>query len=201
MRPVVPALLLLCLSACASGPSLRPEPTERVQTTDQYNRSSVSTAVTAPARDLNMLRTKIPPVLLAALDDPYKRPQPATCPELIAQVTPLDDALGPDIDQPATADGRGLMQRGSDAAEDTALGFVADAAQDLIPMRSWVRRLSGAERHDRLVRSAVVAGGIRRAYLKGLGESRGCNPPATPSHEKSTLPKEPPRKGPRYPIK
>jgi hypothetical protein len=199
MRPVVPALLAVSLAACAStSPS---PPPGRVQTTEQINRSGVVGAVSAPARDLNLLRAKIPPVLLEALDDPYKRPTPATCPELIRLVLPLNEALGDDIDDPPTDAGGSLIDKGRDAAEDTAYGMMAGAAQDLIPMRGWVRRLSGAERHDRLVRAAVVAGGIRRGYLKGLGESRGCDPPATPSHVKSTLPKEPPRKGPRYPIK
>ncbi len=200
MRILVPALACLSLTACATAGAAPPP--GRVQTTDQINKGSVTGAVTAPARDLNMLRTKIPQVLLDALEDPYKRPDPATCTEIIAQVRPLYEALGADIDDPASGgDERDLIDKGRDAAEDTALGFVAGAAQDLIPLRGWVRRLSGAERHDRLVRAAITAGGIRRGYLKGLGESRGCNPPATPSHLKSTLPKEPPRKGPKYPIK
>jgi hypothetical protein len=200
MRILVPALACLSLTACATAGGSAPP--GRVQTTDQINKGSVTGAVTAPARDLNMLRTKIPQVLLDALEDPYKRPDPATCTEIIAQIRPLYDALGADIDDPASGgDERDLIDKGRDAAEDTALGFVAGAAQDLIPLRGWVRRLSGAERHDRLVRAAITAGGIRRGYLKGLGESRGCNPPATPSHLKSVLPKEPPRKGPKYPIK
>jgi hypothetical protein len=200
MRILVPALACLSLTACATAGGSTPP--GRVQTTDQINKGSVTGAVTAPARDLNMLRTKIPQVLLDALEDPYKRPDPATCTEIIAQIRPLYDALGADIDDPASGgDERDLIDKGRDAAEDTALGFVAGAAQDLIPLRGWVRRLSGAERHDRLVRAAITAGGIRRGYLKGLGESRGCNPPATPSHLKSVLPKEPPRKGPKYPIK
>jgi hypothetical protein len=28
----------------------------------------------------------------------------------------------------------------------------------------------------------MASGAIRRAYLKGLGEARGCDPPATPQH-------------------
>ena len=47
-----------------------------------------------------------------------------------------------------------------------------------IPFRGVVRKLSGAESHDRLVQSAIIAGNVRRAYLKGLGEARGCMPPA-----------------------
>jgi hypothetical protein len=75
------------------------------------------------------------------------------------------------------------MDRGRKAAGSAALGAMASAAQDIIPFRGWVRKLTGAERHDRLVQSAVASGAVRRAYLKGLGESRGCNPPATPQHK------------------
>ncbi|MFZ5670056.1 MAG: hypothetical protein ACOY4K_11225 [Pseudomonadota bacterium] len=200
-------LLPLVVVVCAGLPGLAasrqtPPATGQVRTTDQVNKGSVTGAISAPARDLNLLRTKIPPVLLEALEDPYARPRPATCPQLIALIRPLNEALGPDIDEPDDGDERGLIAKGKDAAGDTALGMVASAAQDLIPLRGWVRRLTGAERHDKLVRAAITAGGIRRGYLKGLGEARGCNPPATPTHVKSELPKKPPKKkGPQYPIR
>jgi hypothetical protein len=195
---ILPLAALLC--ACASRQPAGP-PSTRIQTTDQINRGSVTGAASAPMRDLNMLRSKIPPVLLEALEDPYARPKPATCPELIALIRPLNEALGADIDEPASADGRDLIDKGRDVAGDTALGLMASAAQDLIPLRGWVRRLSGAERHDRLVRAAITAGGIRRGYLKGLGEARGCSPPATPTHVRSEIPREPPKKkGPRFPV-
>jgi hypothetical protein len=196
------AVLIPCFAATgASGQQTQQTPPQ-VQTTDQINRGSVTGAVSAPMRDLNLLRSKIPPVLLAALEDPYKRPKPATCSELISLLRPLNEALGADIDEPESADDRALIAKGKDAAGDTALGLVASAAQDLIPLRGWVRKLTGAEQHDKLVRSAIIAGGIRRAYLKGLGEARGCNPPATPTHVKSEIPPAPPkRKGPRFPIR
>lgn len=199
MRPTIVILLCATLGACASGKP--PPPSGRIQTTEQINRGSITGAASAPMRDLNLLRAKIPPVLLDALDDPYARPHPATCPVLIALLEPLNEALGADIDEPPSPDGRDLIDKGWDTAEDTALGFMAGAAQDLIPMRGWVRKLTGAERHDRLVRAAITAGGIRRGYLKGLGESRGCNPPATPSHLLTDMPKPERRAGPKYPVK
>nr|QQZ48666.1 hypothetical protein JKL49_14210 [Phenylobacterium glaciei] len=55
---------------------------------------------------------------------------------------------------------------------------MAGAASDLIPFRGWVRRLSGAQRHDSLVTAAINAGAVRRAYLKGLGNhgTASCRP-------------------------
>ena len=207
-------VLTLCLGATAAAggqaqtpppgappPAPAPAPPQRVQTTEQINRGSVVGAVSSPMRDLNLLRSKIPPVLLEALEDPYQRPRPATCARLVELLQPLNDALGNDIDEPSTKEDRALIAKGRDVAEDTALGMMASAAQDLIPLRGWVRKLTGAEQHDKLVRAAITAGGIRRGYLKGLGEARGCNPPATPTHVKSDLPRKPPKKkGPQFPI-
>jgi hypothetical protein len=142
------------------------------------------------------LRTKIPDPLLVAMADPYGRPpRNGKCADLVALVEPLDDALGDDLDTPPEAQ-PGLSQRG----RGSVLGLAAGAASDAIPFRSWVRKLTGAERHDELVQRAILAGAVRRAYLKGLGEARGCNPPATPSHVKagSEVPSQAIR--PRYPI-
>ena len=208
-----PALLPIALAVCLGVPTVvngqpkdapPPPPSAQIRTTDQINRGSVTGAVSSPMRDLNLLRSKIPPVLLEALEDPYKRPKPATCSELTALLRSLNEALGADIDEPSSPDDRALIAKGKDVAGDTALGMMASAAQDLIPMRGWVRKLSGAEQHDKLVRAAITAGGIRRGYLKGLGEAKGCNPPATPTHVKSELPPKPPKppkKKPLFPIR
>jgi hypothetical protein len=72
-----------------------------------------------------------------------------------------------------------------------------------------VRKLSGAERHDHFVQNAIVAGAVRRAYLKGLGEAHGCDPPGTPSHvltaeveeARAAAPAPEDRFKPRYPIR
>jgi hypothetical protein len=51
----------------------------------------------------------------------------------------------------------------------------------VVPFRSWVRKLSGAERYSRDVSAAIAAGIVRRSYLKGVGQVRGCEAPAAPA--------------------
>lgn len=183
----------LLLAACTTTSDVHPN---RVQTTSQAEHESVEGAVSAPLRDLNVLRTKIPGVLLDAMADPYGRPPPhPTCSQLIALVTPLDIALGPDLDAPDAAK-ESLRARGRGAT----LGAVAGVTSDVIPFHSWIRKLSGAERHDKYVRDAIKAGSVRRAYLKGLGEAQGCPPPATPSHVFADRPAIDQSLKPRYPT-
>lgn len=143
----------------------------------------VGGAIVTPLHDVNLIRTKIPDSLLDAVDAPYARPRPLTCPEVAAEIAPLDDALGPDLDRPVNSRNVGLLQRGETMAGDAAVGALRDAAGDLVPMRSWVRMLSGAERHDKLVAAAITAGGVRRAYLKGLGLAKNCGLPAQPQEQ------------------
>ena len=149
-----------------------------------------------------MLRTKIPQVLLDSLSDPYARPFPMTCKEIAALIAPLDEALGPDMDQPkpSKAD-QGLIADSRDFIADEAMGELVGAAQDIIPYRGWVRRLTGAERHDKLVRSAITAGGIRRGYLKGVGLAKGCKPPAAPTPFNGPPIKLRDPSTPKYPIR
>lgn len=177
MRIVSVAFVLCVLPlayACATAPS---DGSQQVQTTRQANKENLQGAVAAPLRDTNVLRTKIPEVLLDAMADPYARPQPGNCRRLAALIGPLDEALGPDLDVPPLSADDTMAQ-----GRDLSLGAVANLASSAIPFRSWVRMLSGAERHDQLVQNAIIGGAVRRAYLKGLGETRGCSPPATPSH-------------------
>lgn len=187
------SLLLVALAIFLPAAQGEPE-TEKIKTTAEANKDGLTGAVTAPLRDVNLMRTKIPAPLLEAMTDPYARPQPSSCGRLIALVKPLDAALGVDLDQEPPGEDEDLMDRGRKAAGDVALGAMASAAQDLIPMRGWIRKLSGAEKHDRLVQSAIAAGAVRRAYLKGLGEARGCMPPATPQHRGEPPPPEPAKK-------
>lgn len=187
MRPAA-AALALCLTGLLGACATRPAGEQaRIRTTREANTENIQGAVSAPLRDVNVVRTKIPEVLLEAMADPYARPEPASCRRIAALVGPLDEALGHDLDLPRP-DEIDRMQQGKDAA----LGVMASLASDAIPFRTWVRKLSGAEAHDQLVHDAIIAGAVRRAYLKGLGETRGCLPPATPSHVLSQ-PRTPPQ--------
>jgi len=172
---VVTALLApAALTGCVTSSSKHPE---QVQTTSQAERENIQGAASAPLRDLNVLRTKIPQVLLEAMADPYYRPPgKLTCDDIINFLKPIDDALGDDLDVPKESEA--MKNRG----ESAAFGMMAGAASDAVPFHSWIRRLSGAERHDKYVQQAITAGGIRRGYLKGLGEAKNCPPPAVPSH-------------------
>ena len=175
-----------------------PETPGRAVTTDQANRAGMEGVMTAPLRDMNAIRTQIPMVLRIAAQDPYARPRPNTCRGLIRAVEVLDNVLGADLDEPPSPDQRDLTVR----SQELAIDVLGSTIRGVMPMRSWVRRLTGADQHDREVVAAITAGQVRRAYLKGLGESRGCPRPATPRHLASPPPPpEPPRRGPRFPTR
>ncbi|MBW3558995.1 MAG: hypothetical protein KY449_04380 [Proteobacteria bacterium] len=151
-------------------------------TSDTYKmtRLGMREAVTAPLSDFNLLRKKVPAVLEAAAEDPYKLPGDAECPALEDEIRRLDLALGPDADMPRGADRPTIGRRASHAASDAALDAVRDLTTGWIPFRSTVRRLTGASHNQDQAEDATQAGVIRRAYLKGLGLQKGCAYPASP---------------------
>lgn len=156
-------VLVLMLSACATK-----------------TQSRVTSAATTPLSDLNIVREDIPEVLEYARHHPYQAPADKACSSITGEIAKLDEVLGSDLDAPDSGEGPSLMDRGTDAAENSAIGALQRTAEGLIPFRSWVRKLSGAERYSRKVSSAIAAGSIRRAFLKGVATSHGCTwlPPA-----------------------
>jgi len=151
------ALLALALAAC----------------TTQQQSSAVDAAAT-PLRDLNVIHAEIPAVLAEAQKKPYAVPSGQDCAALDAGVRALDEVLGPDLDTPASSKNPGLIERGADQAGNAAVGTLRSTAESVVPFRSWVRRLSGAERYSKQVAAAITAGTIRRAFLKGLRASKAC---------------------------
>ena len=143
--------------------------------------AGLGAAATAPLDDLNLRRRYIPTVLLQAEANPYDLRNLNQCRTIAAEIARLDEALGPDTDEPPSPDGSTRSEQAADAAASLALDAVRDTTTDFIPGRSWIRRLSGAEQHSRHVQSAIQAGRMRRAFLKGVGMQRNCAPPAAPA--------------------
>ena len=168
---LVAATLALSLAGCASPDTAKGAAKEGVQ---------LQKAVEAPLADLNLVQQKIPPVLEAAVKAPYALPSERSCPALVNEVRALDAALGPDLDTPPTPADPGLVARGTNLVGDTANDALRGAAESVIPFRGWVRKLDGAERHSKAVAAAIAAGSVRRAFLKGVGQSLNCGTPAAP---------------------
>ncbi len=174
-------LVMLCLAAAAlAGCAAQEAATKKPATTEARTTAAINEAALSPFSDLNLVRVEIPPVLVEAKREPYARLASSTCEAIGAEVLALDAALGPDLDAPADAANPSLVARGSDLASDSAASALKGAAEGVIPYRSWVRKLSGAERLSRQVAAAIAGGTMRRSYLKGLGEAKGCDAPAAP---------------------
>lgn len=148
--------------------------------TARATRHGLGSAVVAPLKDFGLMKAKIPSALLEASQDPYKMPEGTDCSVLEHEVAKLDLVLGPDVDMPRDAGRPTLAARGSRAASDAALDAVRDLTTGWIPFRGTVRRLTGAADNQDDMEDAVHAGGLRRAYLKGLGLQAGCIHPASP---------------------
>jgi hypothetical protein len=165
-----------------SAPSGRPSHSDRLLTPEQQGRQGVVKGVMEqPFRDFNLIRSKIPPVLRRAIADPYERP-PQSCEGLRTAVDALNVALGPDLDEPVSTEHPGTLTRVEGVARTGALDAMRSGVQSQIPFDGFIRMLTGAQRHDKLVMAAIQAGAIRRGYLKGMGEAHGCAVPATPRH-------------------
>lgn len=179
---VLPLLALTALvAACASAPSTPASSGPAPATPAQPGADTrLTQAAVAPLNDLNLVKDKIPPLLQTAQKAPYALPADRSCPALAADVQALDAVLGADLDAPRSDDDPSLLEQGTGAAGDAAISAVRNTTEGVIPFRGWVRKLTGAERHAREVSSAIAAGTVRRAYLKGLGQSAGCQAPAAP---------------------
>ncbi|HZW24664.1 MAG TPA: hypothetical protein VFF26_04190 [Gallionella sp.] len=122
----------VALSGCASDDQMR-----------------VTDAATSPLNDLNLICTKIPPVLLDVWKQPYADPPEATCTDLLVKVKELDVVLGPDLDAPANGNDPTLAEQGTNEARNMAIGALRSTSESIIPFRGWVRRLSGVTRVKR----------------------------------------------------
>lgn len=165
IRPILIFCLALCLCACSSQKNKNDVPKQ------------IGDAVTAPLSDLNLIQTVIPIPLRNAQKNPYAVPENTSCDSLTKEINALDEVLGADLDIPVTPKNEGLLERN---VVTESVSAIRRTTESVVPFRNWVRKLSGAERKSNAVKSAITAGSIRRAYLKGLGQAHKCQPPAAP---------------------
>ena len=129
-----------------------------------------------PITDLNLRKDPIPETLLDAVTAPYASERMAQCEDIQREVLRLDAVLGPDLDID------------TEDRDDITVGKVAQSAVgSLIPFRGIIRELTGAADHQRDFQEAIFAGAVRRGYLKGLGEARGCSYPARPASTRFSM--------------
>jgi len=127
---------------------------------------------TQPLRDTRIEREKIPETLLLAISAPYSLENTRSCAQITEEVRKLTLALGDDVDVPGKAKGEGAY---------IAAAATRAAVNTLIPGLGLVRVITGADKAQRRAEAAAHAGTVRRAFLKGLGLTKGCRVPAAPT--------------------
>jgi len=173
------AACFLFVSALTISTGLSAAETPQLQAPSQGSRAGE--IVKQPLKDLNVYRPEIPAVLLKAKQAPYAVPAAKDCQMLDAEIAELDRALGPDLDI-ATGKDESVSKKISDTSFNLARGAVSG----LVPYRGVVRFVTGAEKHARAINEALLAGAVRRSYLKGYGEMLACGYPAAPKRGEIT---------------
>ena len=139
MRNIASAGLLAALVAlpafAVSAPKQQPNHNGKLQTPDRAGTANVGAAATAPLHDLNITRQGIPPVLLAAITNPYDLPRPLNCGEITRQIRELDVVLGVDLDVPGTPQAPSLKN------SRIILALIHGFAEYLLPYGGFVRTL------------------------------------------------------------
>lgn len=118
-----------------------------------------------PAKDVGVVKTKIPPVLQRAADNPYSLSGLSKCRAIAGAFGELGEALGPDFSN----DGDPKKSKKLKITGDTVAGLI-------VPFRGIVREVSGAASAQRQLEAAIAAGFARRGFLRGVYQTRGCKP-------------------------
>ena len=138
----------------------------------KHSSDAATRIVTQPFKDLNMIKSDIPPAL-AQITDPYATPEVVDCHWLNYQLSELDKVLGPDPIRKAR-DERSIGEKGSDLAVEATNDAINSAATGILPARGIIRKLSGADKADKEHRNAIERGKVRRGYLTGIAEAKNC---------------------------
>jgi hypothetical protein len=170
MRRITP--VFLCCAALLLAGCAAPTVAERNSAYSRTTGERMDEVANQPLADFNLSNTEIPPLLAKVMAAPYAPPDENTCRGMKKEIADLDRILGPDL-EPTVIDKNGTILSGGRAGE-LAWGTARGAADGWIPFHGVVREMSGAAHHERIVQESIVAGFVRRAYLKGLSRSLFC---------------------------
>lgn len=166
---------VLAITGCASSSThsqADKQGSVRGQADDDL-RSTASDVAVQPLRDVGMVRRKIPPAL-ARISDPYAMPADTSCAWINYELQQLNAVLPADVAPAPGHDDRSVTERGTDAAKDGASEAVRGVGSMLVPQRGLVRMLTGASKAERRYEEAEQRGMVRRAFLRGLAQSKSC---------------------------
>lgn len=118
---------------------------------------------TQPVRDVGIEKTKIPPLLAEASQNPYAMSGAGSCRQIASSISALNGVLGPDYGSSTAPRKQSILKAGGNAVVGS-----------LIPFRGVVREISGAAPAERRLLAAYSAGFARRGFLRGLQRARKC---------------------------
>jgi len=177
---------LCILSACAGSERFTQTDTKEEASSlfTQTIKGSLQGAIEAaqsPLVDLNIKKDEIPESLTKIAANPYTMDGKPKCQAIRTELAQLDEVLGADAHY--SIDGKlslkpeespDYVKEGAGMLQKEAIGFVAGKAS-IIPFRSIVRKVTGAEKHSKAVARAYESGKIRRAYLRGMSSAMRCD--------------------------
>lgn len=158
-----------CAAALALGTALPAAALAQDKDEKGGIKEDVKDVAETPLEDVGLSKDEVAEILLTAAENPYAQAGNGRCAAIIAEVENLTAVLGDDIDA-GEDDGDNIDEK---KAAKSVFGSI-------IPFRGVVREISGAAGDERKAEAAVTAGMVRRGYLKGLGQAKGCKYPARP---------------------
>lgn len=174
--------LLVGLAVALAGPVAGPVLAQaQAQTADPKEKDSdkmndgdraldtMENIATRPLKDMNIVKKKIPPELEAMMETPYALKGMRYCRHYVAEVKMIDEMVGPDVDS-----AEAMAEKAKQTPAEFAFGATEALAGGLIPFSGVVRFISGAQKREQYAASALYAGSLRRAFLKGTARAKGC---------------------------
>ena len=129
--------------------------------------NSVGRVVGQPFRDLSLIQDKLPEILKRSSKGPYDLSSAQNCTQVRQEIADLDMVLGPDIDE--------LSQKKGMSPDSLAAELIGGVVK--LPFRGILRRVSGAQAREEAIRAAILAGMVRRGFLKGRLSQLSCSAP------------------------